>query len=102
MPATYSPDFLIRTADGIYVVETKAQNMVGEENVQRKKRAAIAWCDQVNTLLPEQRDDRDWHYVILGEHNVNEWHARGATVSDLLEYARLRPRSEENSQRRLI
>lgn len=102
MPATYSPDFLIRTADGIYVVETKAQNMVSEENVQRKKRAAIAWCDQVNTLPPEQRDDRDWHYVILGEHNVNEWHARGATVSNLLEYARLRPRSEENSQRRLI
>ena len=42
MPATYSPDFLVRTFEDVYVVETKAQNMVSEENVQRKRRAAIA------------------------------------------------------------
>ena len=51
---------------------------------------------------PEQRDDRTWNYVILGENNVNEWHSRGATVSDLLEYAQLRPKNEENAQRRLF
>jgi type III restriction enzyme len=102
MPATYSPDFLVRTYDDIFIVETKAQNMVSDENVQRKRRAAIAWCEQINTLEPDQRDDRTWNYVILGENNVNEWHSRGATVADLLEYSRLRPKNEETSQRRLI
>lgn len=102
MPATYSPDFLVRTYDDIFIVETKAQNMVSDENVQRKRRAAIAWCEQINTLAPDQRGDRTWNYVILGENNVNEWHSRGATVADLLEYSRLRPKNEETSQRRLI
>ena len=102
MPATYSPDFLVRTLDDIFIVETKAQTVVSDENVQRKRRAAIAWCEQINTLAPDQRDDRTWNYVILGENNVNEWHSRGATVADLLEYARLRPKNEETSQRRLI
>src|SRR5690606_14311181 len=39
MPALYSPDFLVRTADAIYIVETKAQNQVNNPDVQRKMKA---------------------------------------------------------------
>lgn len=90
MPAQYSPDFLIRTAEMVYVVETKAQSALSDENVRRKHKAAVAWCDQVNELPEEDRDGRQWAYVLLGESAVIEWEQKNATVTDLLEYAKLR------------
>jgi len=101
MPAQYSPDFLIRTPFTIYVIETKAQSALSDENVQRKQKAALAWCEQINELPEEQRDGRDWAYVLLGETIVNEWHKKNATVTDLLEYARLR-RTTTARQERLL
>ena len=53
MPAQYSPDFLVRTADEVYVVETKAQSAMTDENVKRKKRAAVSWVEQINALVLE-------------------------------------------------
>lgn len=99
MPGQYSPDFLIRTPFTIYVVETKAQSALSDENVQRKQKAALAWCEQINELPEEQRDGRDWAYVLLGETIVNEWHKKNATVTDLLEYARLRKASSPRQER---
>lgn len=99
MPAQYSPDFLIRTPFTIYVVETKAQSALSDENVQRKQKAALAWCEQVNELPEEQRDGREWAYVLLGESVVNEWHKKNASVTDLLNYARLRKVSTSQQQR---
>lgn len=90
MPAMYSPDFLVRVAGSVYVVETKSQSGMVNENVLRKQRAAVAWCEQINELAPHQRSDRDWHYVLLGEDLVREWESKGARASELLEYARLR------------
>lgn len=99
MPAQYSPDFLIRTPFTIYVVETKAQSALSDENVQRKQKAALAWCEQINELPEEQRDGRDWAYVLLGESIVNEWYKKNASVTDLLNYARLRKASTSQQQR---
>ncbi|MFC6355078.1 DEAD/DEAH box helicase family protein [Luethyella okanaganae] len=89
MPAQYSPDFLVRTRHEIFVVETKAQSALSDENVARKKRSALAWVDQLNDLAPEQRGDREWNYVLLGETAVRSWHDKGARVSELLYNARL-------------
>lgn len=89
MPAQYSPDFLVRTKSAIYVVETKAQSSVSDENVKRKKRAALAWVEQINELAPELRSDRTWYYVLLGEDSVHSWKEKGARASDLLAQARL-------------
>ena len=99
MPAQYSPDFLIRTPFTIYVVETKAQSALSDENVQRKQKAALAWCEQVNELPEEQRDGREWAYVLLGESIVNEWYKKNASLTDLLNYARLRKVSTSQQQR---
>ena len=90
MPAQYSPDFLVRTDTDVYVVETKAQSALSDENVKRKQRAALAWCEQLNQLPAEQRGDLEWHYVLLGESIVREWHAKNVRASELLDYARLR------------
>jgi type III restriction enzyme len=101
MPAQYSPDFLVRTDTDHYVVETKAQSALSDENVRRKQRAALAWCEQINQLQPEQRADVAWHYVLLGESVVRDWHAKNARASDLLDYARLR-RADTPAQETLI
>ena len=90
MPAQYSPDFLVRTAKAVYVVETKAQAFMSDANVLRKKRAALQWVSQINGLPVKYRDAREWHYVLLGEKIVRDWQARGMTASALLEFERLR------------
>ncbi len=94
MPAQYSPDFFVRTTERVYVVETKLQSALTDENAQRKQRAAIAWCEQIKTLPPDQRNDREWQYVILGESSVKEWKNRNRRASDLLDFARLRRKKQ--------
>ena len=95
----YSPDFILRTADRVYVIETKAQRDVSSANVQRKRKAAKAWCDRVNLLESEQRDHHTWHYVILGENAVHEWKGKNARVTELLDYARIADRETVNQER---
>lgn len=102
LPAFYSPDFLLRTAAGIYLVETKAQQQTAHPNVQRKLKAAVAWCERINALAPEHRQGLPWHYVLLGEDVVNEWHAKGAHLAELLDFARLRPAAQAVHQQRLV
>jgi type III restriction enzyme len=99
MPGSYSPDFVIRTAEDVYIVETKAQSSLSDENVARKQRAALSWTDQISLLPPEQRFDRGWHYVLLGESSVYEWKDKNARATELLDFARLRPsvRPEQQS-----
>lgn len=94
LPAFYHPDFLVKCGNNIYLVETKAQGQVNTPNVKRKKRAAVAWCDRINVLDPEQRSGAEWHYVLLGEEVFYEWRDKGASIRDILEYAKLRPVDE--------
>jgi type III restriction enzyme len=96
MPGQYSPDFLVRTDTDVYVVETKAQSALSDENVKRKQRAALAWCEQLNQLPNHQRFDLSWRYVLLGETIVHEWHSKNARVTDLLDYARLRHKGDSS------
>lgn len=100
MPGSYSPDFLVRTAKKIFVVETKAQRDMSSVNVRRKAKAAKNWCDRINELEPVQRSERRWHYVLLGESNMETFRARNATVSDLLEYSAIT--GQEVIQERLL
>ena len=102
LPAFYSPDFLVRTDGAIYLVETKAQQQAIHPNVQRKLKAAVGWCDRINTLPPEHRSGLPWHYVLLAENVVYEWQGKGAHLAELLDFARLRPLGEASLQQRLI
>lgn len=87
----YYPDFLVRTARAIYVVEAGKRQPPGDPDVQRKLRAAAAWCARVNSLHPSQRSGLPWHYVLLLENAFHEWRSKGAALSELLAFARLRP-----------
>ncbi|MFM8333905.1 MAG: DEAD/DEAH box helicase family protein [Candidatus Methylumidiphilus sp.] len=90
LPAFYSPDFLVRISTAVYWVENKAQQQTDHPNVQRKLKAAVAWCERVNALPAEQRMGREWHYVLLGESAFYEWRDKRAGLAELLDFARVR------------
>ncbi|NUR21629.1 DEAD/DEAH box helicase family protein [Frateuria sp.] len=98
LAAFYIPDFLVRTAEAIYLAETKAQQQVIHANVQRKLKAAVTWCERTNALAPELRGGRPWHYVLLGESIVHDWRQKGARLADLLEFSRARPLATASAQ----
>ncbi|WP_227978038.1 hypothetical protein [Arenimonas daejeonensis] len=96
--AHYHPDFLVRTADAVYLAETKAQGQLTHPNVQRKLKAAVAWCERVNALAPEHRDGRTWHYALLGEELFHDWREKGARLQELLAFSRVRPSPGREAQ----
>ena len=102
LPAFYSPDFLVRTENAIYLVETKAQQQTTHPNVQRKLKAATAWCERINELAPEHRDQRDWRYVLLGEAIFHDWRSKGGRLAELLDYARVRTTGDSSAQLSLV
>jgi type III restriction enzyme len=94
--ASYHPDFIVRCSNGTtYLVETKADEQVSNANVQRKRRAAVRWTEQINTLRPDQRAGAEWAYVLLAENFFYDWKTRLASVQEMLEFAKLRGRNEE-------
>ena len=102
LAAFYSPDFLVRTAQAIYLVETKAQQQTIHPNVQRKLKAATAWCERINALPDEARAHLPWHYVLLGEDVFHDWQSKGAPLGDLLAFAKLRPPATTAAQAHLL
>ena len=102
LPAFYCPDFLVRTEEAIYLVETKAQKDVNHPDVQRKLKAAQTWCERINALPPEHRQALPWHYVLLGEAQFYDWQAKGAKLAELLGFARVRPVSSAALQGQLL
>lgn len=93
---------MVRTEGALYLVETKAQQQTIHPNVQRKLRAATAWCSRINDLPAGQRGGLPWHYVLLAEPVLLEWQTKGARLADLLDYARLRPLADASTQSKLI
>lgn len=90
LPAFYFPDFMVRTADAIYMVETKSQQQTSHPNVQRKRKAAATWCARINELAPHDRNGRLWHYALVGEDLFHDWRNKNARMSELLSFARIR------------
>jgi type III restriction enzyme len=90
LPGFYSPDFLVRTATGIYLTETKAQGMLNQADVVRKQRAAVAWCERVNSLSAECRGARKWSYCLMGEAVFYQFRDKGAAMEEILQFSRIR------------
>lgn len=98
LPAFYFPDFMVRTADAIHLVETKAQQQTSHPNVQRKRKAAATWCARINALPPYDRDGREWHYALVGESLFDEWRRKNARMAELLAFCRIRPAATQTDQ----
>jgi type III restriction enzyme len=57
---------------------------------------------RINTLPAELRSGRPWHYALLGEDMVAEWHDQRARLADLLDAVRIAPAADHLAQARLI
>ena len=85
--AMYHPDFIIKTADKVYIVETKATKDLRDLNVKQKQIAVLDWMQKINTLKPEDRMNRKWEYALLGEATFYGLKNNGANIKEILEYA---------------
>jgi len=73
----------------VCLVETKAQKDVMDENVLLKKQSVLDWLKKINELKPEDRDNCEWSYALLGENTFYSMNAKGASMEEILEYSRL-------------
>lgn len=89
MLASYSPDFVIKTKEKIYIIETKAQDNLTAENVKMKQLATLDWVGRVNQLNPEDRMDVVWEYVLLGEQTFDSLSVKGASLPEICEYVKI-------------
>lgn len=60
----YEPDFVVETADTIYMCETKAAKEIEDSDVQKKAEAARTYCDIVSTYNAKH-NGKPWKYVII-------------------------------------
>ncbi len=65
----YEPDFVVETADCIYMVETKAQKDISDEDVLAKKAAAEAYCKNA-TEFTLANGGKPWTYMLLPHSEV--------------------------------
>ena len=69
---TYEVDFIIRTADRIYILETKSDRDMELQSVGLKARAAKHWCQSISGAAGGPAGQpTDWEYLLLPQ-NVFE------------------------------
>lgn len=66
----YEPDFIIETADTIYMLETKMSTQVDALDVQAKKQAAEKYCKHA-TDYTSQNGGKPWKYGIIPHSSVS-------------------------------
>ena len=89
MLARYHPDFIVKIGNKMFLVETKAERDLNNQNVKSKRLATIDWIEKINELNPEDRMDCSWSYVLLGENTFYSMSKKDATTEEILEYAKL-------------
>ncbi|MEC1788616.1 DEAD/DEAH box helicase family protein [Schinkia azotoformans] len=89
MLASYYPDFIVKYNHDIYLVETKAQDQLENENVKQKQNGALDWIKQVNELNPDDRMNGKWHYILLGDSTFYSMRDDGAGLGDIFDYCEL-------------
>ncbi|MEK6681470.1 MAG: DEAD/DEAH box helicase family protein [Nitrospirota bacterium] len=65
---SYHPDFVVETADMIYIIETKKEGDIESSDVQEKTQAALEYCKNA-TDFTAQNSGKPWKYVLI-PHNA--------------------------------
>lgn len=65
----YEPDFVVETADKIYMIETKASNEMDSTVVKEKAAAALVYCKAVSEWNAEN-DGKPWEYALISHDEV--------------------------------
>jgi len=64
----YQPDFVVESKDAIYIIETKKQDAMNDEEVKDKARAAIEYCKYASEYT-SANEGKPWKYVLI-PHNA--------------------------------
>lgn len=65
----YEPDFVVETADTIYLAETKASRDLDTASVQDKAHAAEEYCRAV-TAWNQEHGGKPWKYIMIAHNEV--------------------------------
>ena len=87
--SSYCPDFIVKVKDIIYLIETKAQKDINNDNVKQKQKSALDWCKKINNLPQEERMNSVWQYVLLDDNTFYAMKAQGASTKNICEYCKL-------------
>ena len=64
----YEPDFIVETKDGIFMIETKAESNLNDDDVIQKMNAAKKFCQYASDFT-SQNAGKKWSYLLV-PHNV--------------------------------
>lgn len=81
----YEPDFIVETADAIYMCETKAEKNVNDADVQSKADAAKEFC-RCATEFTTANGGKPWRYIVIPHTLVD----RGYTFNYILSQTKLK------------
>lgn len=85
----YTPDFIIKTAAKIYLIETKADKDLNDLNVRQKQLATIDWTKRINSLNVAERMGREWSYVLIGENQFFRLKENNASIEEICELSKV-------------
>ena len=60
----YEPDFIVETNDAIYMIEIKRDDQIILDEVQKKKIAALKYCEDA-TEYNKANGKKEWKYIII-------------------------------------
>lgn len=69
MKKQYTPDFVVETADSIYLVETKKEIDIETTEVQQKAQAALEYCKHA-TDYTTANGGKAWKYLLVPHDQV--------------------------------
>jgi type III restriction enzyme len=61
----YEPDFVVKTADKIFLFEAKGDHLIDDPITAIKAQAAVSWCKSASTVAPLNQQPQEWEYIIL-------------------------------------
>ena len=81
--ADYVPDFIVKTENIVYLIETKATKDMKDENVLRKEKSALYNLEQINKLDASFRENGTWVYALLSEDRFYRYSKNGANIHEM-------------------
>ena len=87
--AQYHPDFLVQAGTKVYLIETKADKDIDDKNVRQKQLATLDWIKRINELKSEDRMNKEWEYVLLGQSHFYGLSKNGASIIEICELAKV-------------
>lgn len=85
----YEPDFVVETADMIYMIETKASNELKSDPVIQKAKAAKVYCQAVTDWNVEN-GGKTWEYVLISHDEVHINSSFDYLVKNRVEYKQMK------------